>query len=68
MALIVLDRTEDALAEETVSLRFVCTIIDSLRLQDFAVGVLENLLGRCQTDTNLGEVGLLIIFSKSHSL
>jgi hypothetical protein len=37
VTLVVLDRTEDSLAEETVSLRFVCTIIDSLRLQHLAV-------------------------------
>ena len=33
MALVVLCRTEDLLAEETVSLRLVCPVIDGFRLQ-----------------------------------
>ena len=36
MALVVLDRTEDLLAEETVALRLVGTVVDGLGLEDLA--------------------------------
>ena len=32
MAFVVFDRAEDTLAEQTVTLRFVCTIVDGFRL------------------------------------
>ncbi len=45
-ALEILCRTEDALAEQTVALGLVCAIVNGLGLGYFAVGVLEDLLGR----------------------
>ena len=40
VALEVLDRAEDALAEEAIALGLVGTIVDGLGLQHFAAGVL----------------------------
>ena len=69
MALVVLGRTEDALAEETVTLGLVGSVVDGLGLEHLAVGVCENLFGGCQTDCYLGKVSLyLIFFLKSHVL
>ena len=56
MALIVLGGTEDSLAEEAVALGLVGAIINSLRLQYLAEGVLLDFLGRCKSDGNLGEI------------
>src|SRR5262249_54963084 len=42
----VLGRTEDALAEEAVLLGLQRPIVDGLRLGDFAVGPVPDLLGR----------------------
>ena len=44
-ALVVLRRTEDALAEETVALRLVGAIVDGLRFCDLAEAALQNVLG-----------------------
>ena len=41
-ALPVLGRTEDTLAEQTVTFRFLGTIVDSLRFLDFAIRPLTN--------------------------
>lgn len=66
-ALVVLGRTEDALAEQTVALGLVRTVVDGLRLGHLATGVLKDLLGRGKTDSNLGEITLyLCIFLESH--
>src|SRR3979411_3199666 len=43
-ALVVLDRPEDARAEQTVALRLEGAVIDGLRLLDLAVGPRQNLL------------------------
>src|SRR5690606_30087904 len=43
-ALIVLDRSEDARAEQTVTLRLERAVIDRFRLLDLTVGPRENLL------------------------
>jgi hypothetical protein len=43
--LIVLGRTEDALAEQTVALGLVGAIVDGLRLGDLTERVLKDLLG-----------------------
>ena len=43
--LIVLCRTEDALTEETVALRFISTIVDGFRLGNLAIRIFLNLLG-----------------------
>src|SRR4029078_1937230 len=43
-ALVILDRTEDTRAEETVALRLEGAVVDRLRLLDLAVGPREDLL------------------------
>ena len=58
VALIVLDRAEDALAEKAVALGFVSAVVDGLGLEDLTRRLLEDLLGRCKPDGNLGERGL----------
>ena len=50
MAFIVLDRTENTLAEKTVTFRFVCTIVNRFRFQNFTTGVFKNLFRGSQTD------------------
>ena len=56
--LIVLGRTEDALAEQAIALGLVSTIVDGLRLCHLTIRVFENLLRRGQSDGNLGEISL----------
>ena len=69
MALIVLNRSEDTFAEQTVTFRLISTVVDGLRFQHFTVRVLQNFFRRCQSDCNLREITLyLSIFSKSHTL
>ena len=58
--LIVLGRTEDALAEQAVTLRLIGAVIDGLRLGDLAVRALEDLLRRSQSDSNLREITLYL--------
>lgn len=66
-ALIVLCRTEDTLAEQTVALWLVGTVVDGLRFRNLTIGVLKNLLRRCQSDGNLAEITLYFIISfESH--
>jgi hypothetical protein len=43
VALIVLYRTEDPLAKEAVPFRFISTVVDSLRLQNFPTGAFQYL-------------------------
>ena len=45
VALVILYRTENALAEQTVTLRLVCTLVDGFRLKHLTAGVSQNLLG-----------------------
>ena len=67
VALVVLCRTEDAFAEETVTLGLVGSVVDGFGLEHFAIRVCENLFGRSQSDGYLGKVRLyLIFFLKSH--
>ena len=67
MALIVLGRTEDALAEQAVALWLIGAIVDGLGLENFTVGVLEDFLGRGKTNRYLGEISLCLgFFLKSH--
>src|SRR6202047_2897517 len=54
-ALVVLDRPEDAGAEQAVTLRFEGAVVDGLRLLDFAVGPRQNLLRRRDRDPDLVE-------------
>src|SRR6185437_7293530 len=54
-ALIILDRPEDARAEQAVALWLEGAIVDGLRLLDLAVGPGQNLLGRRDRDPDLVE-------------
>src|SRR5207249_8476844 len=56
VALPVLRRTEDLLAEEPVLLRLERAVVDRLRLLDLAVGPAPDLLGCGQADPKLIEV------------
>src|SRR5213075_1192171 len=50
VALPVLGRTEDALAEEAVTLGLERAVIDGLRLRDLAGRPVADLLARCEPD------------------
>src|SRR5207253_3594001 len=52
VALPVLRRTEDALAEQTVTLRLERAVVDRLRLRDLARRPVADLLARCETDAD----------------
>ena len=43
MAFVVLDRTENALAEQTVALGLVRAVVDGLRFEDLTARLIENL-------------------------
>ena len=58
--LIVLGRTEDALAEQAVALRLVSAVVDGFGLGDLAERAFEDFLGRSQSDSNLGEITLYL--------
>ena len=67
-ALKVFCRTEDALAEEAVTLWFICAVVDGLWFCDLTVRVLEYFFRRSDTNGYLGEIVLyLCIFLESHS-
>ena len=59
-AFVVLDRTEDLGAEQAVALRLERTVVDGLRLLDFAVGPRTDFLGRRQTDLDRVELFVLL--------
>ena len=66
-ALVILRGTENLLTEQTIALRLVGTVVDSLRLGDLTIRVLLDFLGRCKADGNLREIILyLCIFFESH--
>src|SRR5215475_8319926 len=54
-ALVILDRPEDARAEQAVALGLEGTVVDGLRLFDLAVGPGQNLLRGCDRDPDLVE-------------
>src|ERR1700750_1385272 len=54
-ALVVLDRPEDARAEQTVALGLEGTVVDGLRLLDLAVGPRQNLVRARDRDPDLVE-------------
>src|SRR6476646_8027176 len=54
-ALVVLDRPENARAEQTVALRLEGAVVNGLRLLDLAVGPRQNLFRRCYGDADLVE-------------
>ena len=62
VALEVLHRTEDALAEEAITLRLVGPVVDRLRLDHLTVAALEDLLGAGQADDDLVEVAVQLHF------
>jgi hypothetical protein len=63
IALVVLDRSEDLRAEESIPFGLECPIIDGLGLLDLAEGPFPNLVGRGQRDAKRiegqGILGLL---------
>ena len=62
VALVILGRTEDLLAEETVTLGLVGPVVDRFRLQDLAAGPFGDVLRRGEGDGNLREVRLHLAF------
>ena len=67
VALVVLHRAEDALAEEAVALGLVGAVVDGLGLEHLAARLLQNLLRRSEADGDFGEDVLgFVVFSKSH--
>ena len=68
VALIVLYRAEDFLAEKAIALGLVCAVVDGLRLEHLAVRLLKDFFGRCDSDGNLRKVTLyFIVFIKCHN-
>ena len=67
MALVVLHRAEDTLAEETVALGLVGAVVDGFGLEHLAGRPRQNLLGRCEPDGDFRE-GILgfVFFLESH--
>ena len=53
VAFVVLNRAEDALAEQTVALGLIGAVVDGFRFQHFTARHLENLIGRCKSYRNL---------------
>ena len=62
VALVILGRTEDLLAEEAVTLGLVGPVVDRFRLQDLTAGPFGNVLRRSERDGNLREVRLHFAF------
>ena len=56
--LIVLRRTKDSLAEQTIALWLVSTIVDGLWFGDLSEAVLKDLFGRSKSDGNFGKITL----------
>ena len=67
MALIVLNWTEDVLAEQTITLRLVGTIVDGLWFENLSRAKAHNLIWRCESNRDAGETVFLIILFKSHN-
>ena len=63
VTLVILCRTENTLAEQTITLRLVCAVVDSLGLEHLTTGDVHNLFRRSQTNSDLGETGFLIFLS-----
>ena len=59
-ALVVLGRTEDALAEESVALRLISTVVYGLRLGHLAIRTFEDFLRRRKADGNLRKITLYL--------
>ena len=63
VALIVFCRAENALAEKTVTLGLIGAIVDCLGLQHLTIRIFQDFLGRGQSDGNLREIALYLVFS-----
>ena len=63
VTLVVLGRTEYTLAEQTITLRLVGTVVDSLGLEHLTTGDVHDFFRRSQTNGDLGEAGFLILLS-----
>ena len=61
IALVVLGRTEDLLAEQTVLLRLVCPVVDGFRLEDLATRAVGDIFRRCKSDADRLEVALYLV-------
>ena len=63
MALVILGRPEDTLAEKTVAFRLVCPVVNGFRLQDFSGRPFIDFFWRRQADADLSEIAFdFIIF------
>ena len=68
MALVVLHRAEDTLAEQTVAFGLVRSVVDRFRFEHLAARLGENLLGRCQSDRNaIVAASRFVIFVEWHN-
>ena len=61
VALVILDRTKNALAKQAIAFRLVCAVVDGLGLQHFSVRCFENALWRRQRDGDLVEVAAQLL-------
>ena len=61
VALVVLGRTENLLAEESVPFRLVGPVVDGLRLEDLAAGTCGDVLRRSERDAYRLEVALYFV-------
>lgn len=69
VAFVILRRTENAFAEETITLWLVRTIVDGLRFEDLTLRIGLNFFRRSQANGNLREVTLYLVVSfKCHVL
>ena len=67
MALIVLGRTKDTLAEQAVALGLIGTVVDGFGFQHLTIRIFQDLLRGGQSNGNLRKVTLYLgFFSKSH--
>ena len=65
----VFHRTENLLAEQTVSFGLQRSVVDGFRFQHLAVRLFQNRIRRCQTDGYFMKLLTgIIIFSESHFL
>src|SRR5687767_2796364 len=53
--LIILNRTKNPFAEQTISFRLVSTIVNGFRLKHLSVRPFQDAVGRSQSDGNPGE-------------
>ena len=68
VALVVLHRAEDTLAEQTVAFGLVRSVVDRFRFEHLAARLGENLLGRCQSDRNaIVAASRFVIFVEWHN-